>query len=213
MRRLFACFLLLFPIVAVAQSPAPESGFTPLFDGKSLQGWEGDANWFRVDDGAIVAGSASETIPNNFFLATTEQYEDFELRLEAKLVGAGQNAGVQFRTQRIPNHHEVSGYQADMGTAGGKPIWGSLYDESRRNKMLAVPDPAAVEEVLKTDDWNRIRIRCQGARIQIWLNDLQTVDYTETDPQIERTGIIALQIHGGKPAVASYRNIRIQRLK
>ncbi len=119
MRRLFACFLLLFPIVAVAQSPAPESGFTPLFDGKSLQGWEGDANWFRVDDGAIVAGSASETIPNNFFLATTEQYEDFELRLEAKLVGAGQNAGVQFRTQRIPNHHEVSGYQADMGTAGG----------------------------------------------------------------------------------------------
>lgn len=212
MRHMFACFFLLFPVVALAQTPAIESGFTPLFDGKSLQGWEGDAKWFRVQASAIVAGSATESIPNNFFLATTQPYANFDLRLEARLVGAGQNAGVQFRTQRIPDHHEVSGYQADMGTGGNQPIWGSLYDESRRKKMLAVPDPAAVRKVLKSDDWNRIRIRCRGPHIEIWLNDLKTVDFLETEAEIPQTGIIALQIHGGKPAVASYRNIRIQEL-
>lgn len=53
-----------------------------------------------------------------------EDYGDFELRLEAKLVGPGENAGIQFRSERIPNHHEVIGYQCDMGLAGGKSICG-----------------------------------------------------------------------------------------
>src|SRR5215212_7421980 len=109
-----------------------------LFDGKTFKGWEGDTNkTFRIEDGAIVAGTMEAKIPRNEFLCTTRNYTNFVLRLKFKLVGKGANAGVQFRTKRIPNHHEVSGYQADMGDPSW---WGCLYDESRRNKILAQAD-------------------------------------------------------------------------
>lgn len=191
---------------------AADEGFTPLFDGGSLNGWNGDPAWFRIEEQAIVAGALDKPIPHNVFLCTDEDYGDFELRLEVKLIGEGNNAGVQFRTAKIPGSHEVSGYQADVGSAGGRPVWGSLYDESRRRKMLVLADAEAVRKVLRPDDWNRMRIRCEGPRIQIWLNDLQTVDYTEMDKGIERSGVIALQIHGGAPAEASYRKLRLKKL-
>lgn len=190
----------------------PESGFQPLFDGKSLAGWEGNEKVFRVRDGAIVAGSLEAPIAHNEFLATTERYGDFELRLDAKLVGKGENAGVQFRSERIKDHFEVIGYQCDMGMAQGKSIWGALYDESRRKKFLAQGDHDELAKKVKADDWNALVIRCQGPRIQIWVNGLATVDYTETDDEAARSGILALQIHGGQPAEASYRNIRLKRL-
>ncbi len=101
-----------------------EAGFTPLFDGKSFAGWEGNRDVFRIEDGAIVAGNLKKPIPRNEFLCTKKTYEDFELRLKAKLVGAGNNAGVQFRSKRIPDHHEVIGYQCDMGDAFGGSVWG-----------------------------------------------------------------------------------------
>ncbi len=78
-----------------------ETGFKPLFDGKTLEGWEGETKWFRIEKEAVVAGTLDQKIPNNFFLCTTEQYQNFELRLQVKVVGQGANAGVQFRTQRI----------------------------------------------------------------------------------------------------------------
>lgn len=188
-----------------------EPGFESLFDGKTLQGWEGNKSVFRVDDGAIVAGSLEEQIPRNEFLCTTERYADFELRLRAKLTGEGDNAGIQFRSKRIPDHHEVIGYQCDMGTAFGRNIWGALYDESRRRKMLAEGDPEKVREAYRPDDWNEFVIRCEGNRIQIWLNGYRTVDYTETD-DVAKSGIIGLQIHGGKPALVHYQNIRLKKL-
>jgi hypothetical protein len=205
--------LLLLTLLLPATVPrGEEDGFAPLFDGQTLQGWEGNEKMFRVRDGAIVAGTLSEKIPHNEFLCTTEEFEDFELRLEARLVGQGNNAGVQFRSQRVPKHFEVSGYQCDIGRAGDKPIWGWLYDESRRRKFLAEADAEELEKVVKADDWNELRIRCQGPRVQIWVNGLLTVDYTEDDEKIARQGIIGLQIHGGEPAEASYRKIRIQKL-
>ena len=124
------------PLTSAAEPATVEEGFVSLFDGKSLEGWEGNEKIFRVEDEAIVGGTLKEKIAHNHFLCTKKEYGDFELRLQAKLVGEGANAGVQFRTQRIPNHHEVSGYQCDMGIMSGKNIWGSLYDESRRNKFL-----------------------------------------------------------------------------
>ena len=106
--------------------PEAEKGFTPLFDGKTLAGWEGNKEVFRIEDGAIVAGNLKQPIPQNEFLCTEKSYGDFELRLKAKLVGEGNNAGVQFRSKRIPNHHEVIGYQCDMGEAFGRNVWGAL---------------------------------------------------------------------------------------
>ncbi|MEX0585168.1 MAG: DUF1080 domain-containing protein, partial [Pirellulales bacterium] len=133
---------------------AADKSAIKLFDGKSLDGWEGNEKIFRVEEGAIVAGSLKDKIARNEFLCTKEKYGDFELRLKFKLLGKGANAGVQFRTKRIPNHHEVSGYQADMGDGW----WGSLYDESRRNKILAGPKAGTLDRVLKRDDWNEYRI-------------------------------------------------------
>ncbi len=197
---------LLLAIVVSAAASAAE--FAPLFDGRTLDGWEGNLEAFRIEDGAIVGGTLSARIPRNEFLCTQAEYGDFELRLKFKLLGSGANAGVQIRTERIPNHHEVRGYQADLGDG----YWGALYDESRRNRVLAAADPKLIDEVLRRDEWNDYTIRCTGPRIQLWINGRQTVDYTEADKTVSRTGVIGLQIHGGPPSEAWYKDIRIQRL-
>ncbi|WP_166830038.1 family 16 glycoside hydrolase [Thalassoroseus pseudoceratinae] len=207
------CCSLLVLLVTSTSLAAEDDGFRPLFDGKTLAGWEGDEKTFRVADGKIVAGTLDERIPRNEFLCTKKNFEDFELRLEAKLVGEGKNAGVQFRSQRIHGHHEVVGYQCDIGFTPNECIWGALYDESRRRKFLALGEQKPLLKKLKSDGWNELVIRCEGPRIQIWVNGVQTVDYTEDDKAIPLTGKIALQIHGGAPAEASYRNIRIKPLK
>jgi hypothetical protein len=199
--------LLLFASVLAADEAKP------LFDGKTLAGWEGNEKVFRVQDGAIVAGSLKEPLPRNEFLCSTKEYGNFELRIKAKLVGEGDNAGIQFRSKRVPNHHEVSGYQCDMGTVPGRNVWGALYDESRRNKMLVEVDQAKIKDAFKKGDWNEFVIRCEGPHIQIWLNGLQTIDYQEKDEKIARSGVIGLQVHGGKPAEAWYKDITIKELK
>lgn len=213
-RMLFGITLLTFvagstPLHSADRQP----GFVPLFDGKSLSGWEGNEKVFRVEKGAIVAGTLKARIPHNEFLCTTKEYGDFEMRLKARLVGQGKNAGVQFRSKRIPDHHEVIGYQCDIGVMRDQSIWGALYDESRRRKFLAIGNDTEIKKVFKPGDWNELVIRCQGPRVQIWLNGYQTVDYTEADDKIARRGIIGLQIHGGPPAEASYKEIRIKELE
>ena len=183
-----------------------------LFDGRTFAGWEGDTNkTFRIEDGAIVGGSLKAPVPRNEFLCTTLPYANFVLRAECKLVGPG-NAGIQIRSQRVPNHHEVSGYQADMSAGADGGYWGCLYDESRRNRMLAQPDREVIQNALKPNDWNLYEIRCEGPRIRLSVNGVQTVDYTETDDKIPSCGIIGLQIHGGEPSEAWYRNITIEEL-
>lgn len=189
-----------------------EEGFVSIFDGKTFDGWQGNKDHFRIENGAIVGGTMKKRIPHNEFLCTEQIYGDFELRLEAKLRGDGANAGVQFRSKRIPNHHEVIGYQCDMGFMQNRSIWGSLYDESRRREFLAHGEKAAVEKVYRPGKWNQFVIRCEGRRVQIWLNDVQTVDYGEKEPGIAASGVVAVQIHGGPPSEAWYRNIRIRPL-
>lgn len=203
MKIFFTTFLI---VSMVHADPAP------LFDGKTFEGWEGDigAVW-RIEQGALVAGSLDKKQENNNFLATTRKYGDFELSLKWKLVGTEGfvNGGVQFRTERIPNHHEVSGYQADLG----KGYDGALYDESRRKKMLAQPSPELLAKVQKPlGEWNDYRIRAEGNHIQIWLNGLQTVDYTEADPRIASSGIIAVQIHGNATSIVRYKDLMIEEL-
>ncbi len=197
-------------VLACVLSPAIVCAdeFEPLFDGRTFSGWEGNLDSFRIEDGAIVGGTLKKAIPRNEFLCTNESFGDFELRLKFKVLGKGANAGVQIRTERIPNHHEVRGYQADLGDG----YWGSLYDESRRNKILAAADPKLIAAVLKPDDWNDYTIRCEGPRIQLWINGRQTIDYTEKDDKIARSGVIAVQIHGGPPSEAWYKDLRVQKL-
>lgn len=202
----FIVFVQGLATVAMAQEASEP---IPLFDGQSLKGWEGNTSVFRVQDGAIVGGSLDKRIPRNEFLCTTRDYGDFELRLKFKLVGKSPNAGVQVRSRRVPNHHEVAGYQADMG----QMFWGCLYDESRRNKVLAEPkDKKELMKKIRRDDWNDYRIRCEGRRIRLWLNDVLTVDYTEPDESIEQRGLIGVQIHAGAPSEAWYKDVTIEEL-
>ena len=186
----------------------------PIFDGKTFDGWEGDTQkTWRIVDGAFVGGSLTEKVENNQFLATKKKYRNFDLTLKFKLVGTEGfvNSGVQLRSVRIEKPaHEMRGYQADIGDP---EWWGCLYDESRRNKVIAKSDMSKVGPVLKKDDWNTYRIRCEGPRIQLWLNGVQTVDYTETDPEIAKEdGHIAVQIHGGAKAEAWFKDIQIEEL-
>ncbi len=202
-----SCFIVCVLLSGTSLLAAQE--WQSLFDGKTFTGWEGNQDVFRIEDGAIVGGSLNAPVARNEFLCTKSPYEDFELRLKVRVRGEGANAGIQFRSQRIPNHHEVSGYQADVGSGW----WGKLYDESRRNRVLAEPKESVdLAEVVRPNDWNEYRIRCQGNRIQLWLNNVPTVDYTETDDQIPRRGVIGVQIHGGPPCEAWYRDIEIRTL-
>ena len=200
------CVALLPSSLFAAEKTAEKDGFTRLFDGKTFDGWEGNLKAFRIEDGAIVGGSLNERVPRNEFLCIKKEHANFELRLKFKLLGKGANAGVQIRSRRIPNHHEMIGYQADLGEGW----WGCLYDESRRRKVLAGPTKDQWRKFLKENDWNEYTIRCTGRRIQLWINGHQTVDYTEPDEKIEQTGLIGLQVHGGPPSEAWYKDIMIR---
>jgi hypothetical protein len=191
-----------------AQRP---SGPVPLFDGRTLQGWQGDAGTWRVEDGAIVAGSLAASVPHNEFLVTTREYGNFVLRLKVKLLGTEGfvNGGVQFRSQRLSDPaYEMIGYQADLG----KTYWGTLYDESRRKKTLARPKGETAERLVRPGGWNDYEVRAEGPRIRLVLNGTQTVDYTERDARIPQKGLIALQVHGGGHTLIAYKDITIEEL-
>jgi Domain of Unknown Function (DUF1080) len=197
---LASCVSLPFGLLA-----ADEAGYRSLFNGKDLSGWEGDESLWKVADNAIVGDSPG--IKHNQFLCTKEEFGDFELKVEFRLRDGVGNTGVQFRTKKVPNSTEVSGYQADLG----EKYWGCLYDESRRNKIL-VQAPVDLEKSLKKGDWNEYTIRAKGDHVTLKMNDVTTVDYHEPDADIARSGIIALQVHSGGPMKIEFRNIRIKSL-
>lgn len=210
MKLFLFAILFFFNIKATVKAQSIQKPIS-LFDGKTFNGWEGDTvNTWRIFNNALMGGSLTETVPHNEFLATTESFGDFELMLEFKITGTGfVNAGVQFHSERSKNPaYEMIGYQADLGEG----YWASLYDESRRDLTIVQPDSALIKKILKPATWNRFKIKSVGRRIRIWLNDVQTVDYSEPDEKIIHTGKIALQVHGGGKALAAYRNIKIIRL-
>ena len=201
--RLLVIVLLVVTVIAAAK-PAR------LFDGKSFKGWNGNLQIFRLESGAIVGGTMKAPIARNEFLCTDKEYSDFVLRAKFKLLGdpAKANAGIQFRSKRIPNDHEVIGYQADLG----QNYWGALYDESRRKKVLAQPNLDELKKVLKLNDWNDYVIHAEGNRIRLSINSFQTVDYTETEEGIAPSGCICVQIHAGPASEAWYKDITIEPL-
>jgi hypothetical protein len=206
--RRLAGALALLAIAVPVHGQQPAERWVRIFDGTTLEEWEGRTDVFRVEEGAIVGGSATERMPRNEFLCTLAQYDDFVLRLEFMMPGPGMNAGVQFRSRRIPDHHEVIGYQADLGDGW----WGALYDESRRNRVLAAPDSATVARALDRHGWNQYAISARERHVRLFVNGHLTVDYEEPDTTLEQGGRICLQIHSGPPGEVRYRNIEIREL-
>ncbi len=209
---------LAFFLSVMAAACGLSAATTPLFDGKTLTGWDGDPKVWRVVDGAIVGGSLQGN-PRNEFLTTKRSFFNFRLKFEYKLVGTEGfvNGGVQFRSLRATNPpNEMIGYQADIGAG----YTGSLYDESRRKKVLAkvgtgvgsqgVKTEAELKALEKAGEWNTYEVVAIGPRVMIYLNGRNTVDYTETDPSIDDAyGLIGLQIHGNCKAEIRFRNITI----
>ena len=194
---------------AVTTMSADGLGGAFIFNGNTFAGWEGDTiSTFRIAQCAIVGGSLTQRPAENRFLCTTRRYTNFILRLEFKLLGTNGfiNSGVQYRSERVAGSQQVVGYQADLGDG----YWGSLYDESRRDVVLAAANQAAVGAVLRRGDWNTYMIHAEGARMRFWINGYQTIDYTEASAGIPRYGIIGLQVHAGGYSEASFRNISVE---
>ena len=202
----------LFPLSGSAAEPPPRLiNAHRLFDGKTLAGWEGNTQLWRVQDGALTGGSYEVTVPRNEFLATTRDFTNFIIQFEIRLTGSNGfiNSGFQMRSQRVPNSTEMAGYQCDYG----EPNWyGAIYDESRRNQVMSWSDMTTLRPALKLHDWNDYVIRADGLRITTWINGVLGTDYTEADPAISDWGKLGIQVHGGGKAVAQVRNIQIQEL-
>lgn len=185
----------------------------PIFDGKTLDGWDFDPKIWRVEDGMITGGSRTEKIKENHFICTKKNYQNFELKLKIKVSGdpaTGMlNSGIQIRSLRVPGGAHMSGYQVDCGAGW----FGKIYDEFRRNKVIAEPvDAKALEKVVDVFGWNEYRIRAEGPRIQTWINGVLAIDYTEQDKNIALDGLIGPQVHSGGVCLVQVKEVTMEEL-
>ena len=193
-----------------AESPP----WTPLFDGKSLNGWTqkgGKAN-YTVEDGCIVGRTVPKT-PNSF-LCTTKDYGDFILEYEFK-VDPRLNSGVQIRSQ-IKDNNRVFGYQVeiDPDTERNRMWTGGIYDEARRGWLNDLSKNEPARKAFKPEAWNKIRVHAFGDSIKTWLNGVAAADLIDS---MTSSGLIGLQVHGignrkDGPYEVRWRNIRIKNL-
>ena len=209
--------MLLLPLLLMAGMPALSQAedpaeAVPLFDGETLDGWVFTKGVWRVEDGAITAGSLEKKFPRNEFVSTEKSYANFELTLKIKCSGDPKtgliNSGIQIRSARLPNG-SVAGYQIDCGAGW----FGKIYDEHRRGLIYPEPlDPAALAKAIDVFGWNEYRILAEGPRIQVWINGVKASDYTEANPSIPLEGIIAPQIHGGGNTVVQFKEVTLREL-
>lgn len=180
---------------------AAAAGDEPLFNGKNLDGWDGDPRLWRVEDGVIVGSTEGVTLEANSFLITRKKFRDFHLKLQVKL--RNHNSGIQFRSEALPNW-VVRGLQADLAENNW---WGSIYDERGARGVIVNGWKDKAEKVVKPDDWNDYEVYCKGDLIQLRVNGLLTAELRDSSA---REGVIALQLHRGPPMEVRFRNIRIQ---
>jgi len=169
-----------------------------LFNGRDLEGWNGDPLLWSVEDGEIVGRSPG--LERNSFLVSDMQAEDFTLSFDVKLVDNRGNSGVQFRSQPLDGYYEIHGHQADIGPGW----WGKLYEEHGRELLW----DKSGEKFVKPGEWNHYEIRTEGSHIQTWINGEKCVDMF--DPNTRRRGIFAFQLHSGEPTEVRFRNIKLE---
>lgn len=199
--------LLLFCCVAAPAQVSPaerKEGFRSLFNGKNLDGWDGDPRVWRVRDGVIVGSTEGVELKNNTFLITRQNYGDFVLRVQVKL--RNHNSGIQFRSEALPGW-VVRGLQADMAENNW---WGSIYDEKGTRGVIVNGWKGKGETVVRAADWNDYEVLCDHDLIRLTLNGLVTAELRDSS---RRSGVIALQAHRGTPMEVSFRNLRIKTLR
>ncbi|CAN5851411.1 hypothetical protein BH11VER1_BH11VER1_14980 [soil metagenome] len=205
--------LFLSVLASICLCAAASAEPVSIFDGKTLEGWDFDPQIWRVEDGMITGGSTTEKIKENHFICTKKNYKNFDLKLKIKVSGDPAtgllNSGIQIRSVRVPGGAHMCGYQVDCG----KGWFGKIYDEFRRNKVIAEPvDAAALDKAVEVYGWNEYHIRAEGARIQAWINGVLTLDYTEQDPNIPLDGLIGPQVHSGGICLVQLKDVTIEEL-
>lgn len=188
-------------VLLAAALAAAAAGSEPLFNGKDLEGWDGDPRLCRVENGMILGSTEGVELEANSFLITRRRFKNFHLGLEAKL--RNHNSGIQFRSEALDGW-VVRGLQADMAEDNW---WGSIYDERGTRGVIVNGWKGKAETVVRRGDWNRYEVLAQDDLIQLRVNGLLTA---ELKGEPLREGVIALQLHRGPPMEVRFRNIRIR---
>ena len=161
----------------------------PLFNGRDLTGWGGEAAAFwSVVDGALTSSGAPQ--PRGSWLRTDRELENFDLTFRARTQGRV-GTGLFFRSAVEPGKR-ILGWQVDIGPG----LDGGLYKEGPRGGLISYPDKAKLNGVAKTGDWNTYRIRAEGRRLRTWVNGIAMQDHEEKGPRRTR-GVIALELSPG----------------
>ena len=221
-----------------ATQPDDMEGFVSIFDGKTLNGWDGDPNFWRIENGEIVGETTPEKVmkQNSFLIWRGEKVRDFELKLEFRLNGT--NSGVQYRSEELPSVGKwvLKGYQADIDFGG--LYTGNVHDErgrgpgeghavlSRRGQVTRVVagpnykvvgnigDPTMLRGVLNVNNWNRYHIIARGPVLMQFINDqLMAVAIDEDAKNFDAEGLIGLQMHTGPPFKLQYRNLMYRKIE
>lgn len=241
MFRIVLCLFALFAVLLgctlaaepVKQTAPPEpEGMKQLFNGKDLEGWDGDPRLWSIKEG-VVRGQTTKENPakgNTFLIWKDGKLGDFELRLTFRITPPPANSGIQYRSKHVEskdNKWVVSGYQAEVEDTPGKV--GFLYHEKGRGYLCNVGDKVEIGEdgkpkvvgklaeksalaaTYKKSDWNDYIIMGKGNHLKQYLNGYQTVDVIDNDPKGRAlSGILALQIHAGPPMLVEFKNVRLK---
>lgn len=220
-------------------APPESPDLKPIFNGKDLTGWDGDSRLWSVKDGVIRGETTAENKANgNTFLIWKDgKTGDFELRLSFRL-NAANNSGIQYRSKhitegRVRNQWVVRGYQHEIRNQNILPnVSGFIYDEGGKrgriilvgqqgewkDSKLGVTDKALItadeyKQLFKLDDWNDVVIIAKGRNVKHYTNGRLVMDFTDSEERALLEGVLALQLHAGKPMWAEYKDIRFRELK
>ncbi len=229
-RALLACLAIVtFAASTHTSARADEADYKSIFNGKDLEGWDGDPKLWKVEDGAIVGETTKEnpTKGNTFLIWKDAEVDDFELRFSYKIKDG--NSGVQYRSKRM-NDWVVGGYQADF--EAGDKFSGILYEEKASRGIMAergqrvtykadgtkeaekIGDTAELQKDIKKEDWNDYLIVVKGTNYKHYINGKLMCEVIDNDPKKQvLKGILALQLHAGPPMKVEFKNIRLKRTK
>lgn len=212
-------------------APHDETGFESIFDGRTLQNWEGDPKYWRVENGCLVGEVTPATLlkQNSFIIWRGGTTRDFELKVEYRISSRG-NSGVNYRSVEIPGQRfAMRGYQADID--GAQKYTGQNYEEKGRTFLAlrgdisrvdadgkariigSVGEKDALAAVAKAEDWNEYHLIVRGNTLIHLLNGRVMSVVIDDDPAGRKfDGLLGVQVHVGPPMKIEYRNFRIKRL-
>jgi len=189
-------------LAAATSVPATAGEFKPLFDGKTLKGWQpAPGGKWEVKDGVIV-GTSQKSEKRHGILLSDNKYGDFVLRLKFKSVKG--NSGLYFRCERVDHPVTVHGFQAEI--APGGPV-GGLYETGGRAWVVR-PSAETVKKCFKPGDWNEMVVSAQGKNITVKLNGVTTAELKNDPGRLE--GLLGFQLHGGADMHVEFKDVEIQ---